>query len=407
MVPGSIAVLSGIGLEKSAVWKQRVYGNQVLWNGAVGDDGKVLGLAADDVPEQPPDVVLCDSVRRFKGLERPVIVLLEVPRDDPDRLDRLLYIGASRATQHLVVIAPTAVLRRLGESPGLPRLCVDFKGMNCGVLAITSNIWLTPCDWRSTLRRRSGGSASAVDYKKGKAVGSRHFRVRDRRWSLSMTSAPSGREPRTLDMFSARTGRSTSWKSAGLSPGNQYVAANEWVAAELARAIGLPILAHDTAEFDGHVCFAAQYMPKGTWHPNITRDLFDKCLNNDRAYGLVVLDAWVCNTDRHSGNLLVRSKAAGGGELMLLNDHSHCLVQPGQTTGDLGALIGSSVGSYVQLDFIREAIADLTTLEAAIGIAEAVSDSAIRLILDSAPTGWWVDQMDLERYERFLVSRRN
>jgi hypothetical protein len=53
-------------------------------------------------------------VRRFKGLERPVIVLLEVPRDDPDRMDRLLYIGSSRATQHLVVIAPTAVLRRLG-----------------------------------------------------------------------------------------------------------------------------------------------------------------------------------------------------------------------------------------------------------------------------------------------------
>ena len=114
VVPGSIAVLSGVGLEKSAVWKQRVYGNQVLWNGAVGDDGKLLGLAAGDVPEQPADVVLCESVRRFKGLERPVIVLLEVPRDDPDRLDRLLYIGASRATQHLVVIAPTAVLRRLG-----------------------------------------------------------------------------------------------------------------------------------------------------------------------------------------------------------------------------------------------------------------------------------------------------
>jgi hypothetical protein len=114
VVLGSIAVLSGVGLDKSAVWRKRVFGNQVLWNGAVGDDGRLLGLAAGDVPEQPPDVVLCDSVRRFKGLERPVIVLLEVPRDDPDRLDRLLYIGASRATQHLVVIAPTAVLRRLG-----------------------------------------------------------------------------------------------------------------------------------------------------------------------------------------------------------------------------------------------------------------------------------------------------
>jgi len=113
VAPGSIAVLSGFGLEHSAVWKQRRYGNQVLWNGAVGDDGRLLGIPAGDVPEPPPDVVLCESIRRFKGLERPVIVLLEIPRDDPERLDRLLYVGASRARQHLVVITPVAVIRRL------------------------------------------------------------------------------------------------------------------------------------------------------------------------------------------------------------------------------------------------------------------------------------------------------
>jgi len=113
VAPGSIAVISGFGLEHSAVWKQRRYGNQVLWNGAVGDDGRPLGLPAGDVPEPPPDVILCESIRRFKGLERPVIVLLEIPRDDPDRLDRLMYIGASRARQHLVIITPVAVLRRL------------------------------------------------------------------------------------------------------------------------------------------------------------------------------------------------------------------------------------------------------------------------------------------------------
>jgi hypothetical protein len=117
VAPGSIAVLSGLGLEQSAVWAHRRYGNQVLWNGAVGDDGRLLGLAADLVPEPPMDVVLCESVRRFKGLERPVIVLLEIPRDDPERMDRLLYVGASRARQHLVVVAPTAVIRRLG-GPG-------------------------------------------------------------------------------------------------------------------------------------------------------------------------------------------------------------------------------------------------------------------------------------------------
>ncbi len=113
VAPGSIAVLTGLGLEHSAVWKHRRYGNQVLWNGAYDDAGKLLGLAAEEVPEPPMDVVLCDSIRRFKGLERPVIVLLEVPRDDVERLDRLLYIGASRARQHLVAIVPLAIMRRL------------------------------------------------------------------------------------------------------------------------------------------------------------------------------------------------------------------------------------------------------------------------------------------------------
>ena len=116
IAPGSIAVLTGLGLEKSAVWAHRGYGDHVLWNGAAGDDGHLLGLDATDIPEAPPEVVLCESIRRFRGLERPVAVVLEVPRDDPDRLDRLLYIGMSRAAQHLVLIAPLAVIRRV--APG-------------------------------------------------------------------------------------------------------------------------------------------------------------------------------------------------------------------------------------------------------------------------------------------------
>ncbi|MGZ8438699.1 MAG: ATP-binding domain-containing protein [Candidatus Limnocylindrales bacterium] len=68
--------------------------------------------AALPVPEVPADVILFDSIRRFKGLERPIIVLVEL-RPDDKRLDQLLYIGASRARQHLVVVAPAAVLERL------------------------------------------------------------------------------------------------------------------------------------------------------------------------------------------------------------------------------------------------------------------------------------------------------
>ena len=91
----------------------RRFGNEVLGNPAVDDAGHNLGLAAHLVPELPSDVILCDTIRRFKGLERPVIVLVELTADDPGRLGRLLYVGASRARQHLVVIGSPVVLEAL------------------------------------------------------------------------------------------------------------------------------------------------------------------------------------------------------------------------------------------------------------------------------------------------------
>ena len=110
--PWEIVVLSGQSLEHSAAWRQRRFGNEVLWNGQVDDAGHPLGLAAADVPTQPSDAILCDSIRRFKGLERSVVILVELRADHP-QLERIVYIGASRATQHLIVIAPQAVLDKV------------------------------------------------------------------------------------------------------------------------------------------------------------------------------------------------------------------------------------------------------------------------------------------------------
>ena len=59
--PARSPVISGLGLEHSAVWKQRRYGNQVLWNGAVGDDGRSLGLAAGRRPGAAARTSSCAS----------------------------------------------------------------------------------------------------------------------------------------------------------------------------------------------------------------------------------------------------------------------------------------------------------------------------------------------------------
>lgn len=106
---GQVAVLVGQSLERSAVWRQRRFaGGNVLWNGSVDEAGRSLGLAADAVPPQPPGTILCETIHRFKGLEREVIVLCEL-RPEDERLAKLLYIGISRAKHHLVVVAPAAV----------------------------------------------------------------------------------------------------------------------------------------------------------------------------------------------------------------------------------------------------------------------------------------------------------
>ncbi len=107
-------MLSGVSAPKSEVWRRRRFGNVELWNGAIDDDGESLRLPADEVPDLPADdgIVQFETIRRFKGLEKPVIILCEVP-DEAPRLDALLYTGLTRATAHLVVVATPNLSQRL------------------------------------------------------------------------------------------------------------------------------------------------------------------------------------------------------------------------------------------------------------------------------------------------------
>jgi superfamily I DNA/RNA helicase len=52
--------------------------------------------------------VLFSSIRAFKGLESPVVVLCELEDLPSDSRDAQLYVGMSRARNHCVVIAPRA-----------------------------------------------------------------------------------------------------------------------------------------------------------------------------------------------------------------------------------------------------------------------------------------------------------
>jgi superfamily I DNA/RNA helicase len=84
----------------------------VLWNGGVDDTGHTRGLGAGAVAAQPPRTILCETIHRFKGLERDVVVLVEL-RPDDERLRQLLYIGITRARHHVALVVVPEVAARL------------------------------------------------------------------------------------------------------------------------------------------------------------------------------------------------------------------------------------------------------------------------------------------------------
>ncbi len=63
--------------------------------------------------------VLAASVHGFKGLERPVVILAELGDRDLDEIAPYLYVGGSRARNHLIVLAVEPVARKLRELTGV------------------------------------------------------------------------------------------------------------------------------------------------------------------------------------------------------------------------------------------------------------------------------------------------
>jgi DNA helicase IV len=54
--------------------------------------------------------VFYETIYSFKGLESPVIILTEISSEIGDKAQELLYVGCSRARNHLVIICHEDIL---------------------------------------------------------------------------------------------------------------------------------------------------------------------------------------------------------------------------------------------------------------------------------------------------------
>jgi hypothetical protein len=201
-------------------------------------------------------------------------------------------------------------------------------------------------------------------------------------------------------------------KGAAYTPGHPYVAANELIVVRLAESLDLPVLDHKIIESNGQLFFGSAWMPSDGFYRQTSEDLFLRCWNTDVVYDLVAFDVWVCNRDRHHENLLVRKRGDGPDVVhtLLLNDHSECLLPGGRTPDQLPTLPDVSLADFIRLDFVKKAITDTGSLNAAIAKIERLEEETIRSIVREVPREMLEPAVNtLDAYgliEGFLVGRR-
>lgn len=127
-----------------------------------------------------------------------------------------------------------------------------------------------------------------------------------------------------------------------------FCVANEYVAGEIGRILGLPIppggLVEEDAQTGDPMYVSLEFSQAGGASlPGLSRTDLDWLINNDAATatGVLLFDIWIANADRHRGNLsLDRSRSP---PVLHVYDHSHALfgVEPNSGSTRLNVAEGA------------------------------------------------------------------
>ena len=203
----------------------------------------------------------------------------------------------------------------------------------------------------------------------------------------------------------------------------RYTSANEWVAAMLGAYAGFDIMQPVIVEWDRREYYGRRYVDyilelaspfeSGAFHaiPN----------SGDIAYQAIAFDAWIANTDRHDGNLLVVAPSGSSLGHVFLHDHDiSVLGRPGLE--QFGGLAGPARLSHFIRDPVdgwqlhgtawirednklREGLTDRARLIAKINQIKSIPDDVVRSIVAEVPPSW-VSASDRALMIDFLLARK-
>lgn len=196
-------------------------------------------------------------------------------------------------------------------------------------------------------------------------------------------------------------------KGPSLIPQHPYIGANEWIVANLARAMGIPARPCEIVRWQGQLFFASQLLPNGRKMTGLISQNWSRLANAPSiAYPVVTLDVWTLNVDRHEQNWLGGVLSTELGTFMV-SDHDLAILAPGREPEGLAQLTGSPVEEvFVRSATLRGAIQSRAALEEAIRAAEAVTDAQIQMIVAQVPHEW-LGPHQKAQVSAFLGGRRD
>src|SRR5215217_1946974 len=113
---------------------------------------------------------------------------------------------------------------------------------------------------------------------------------------------------------------------------SRFGPANELISALIGRELGILLNDFALLSLGETILFGSRWMPQNDRSYCVNEDQLSACLNQDDVYKIVPFDAFVCNTDRHQCNLMIRHQREARrppSSLLIANDHDRCLL-PGE-----------------------------------------------------------------------------
>lgn len=129
------------------------------------------------------------------------------------------------------------------------------------------------------------------------------------------------------------------WAAKRYDSTKPWTLVSEILCADIASLLGLPIPARRVIPFNGKwLGFEWRGDSK-----SFCNGMETNLINKDIVPGMIVFDVWICNKDRHSGNVILQRPSEGISQYNLsLIDHSHALI------GDLPNL--DALRQFIQLN---------------------------------------------------------